>query len=501
MAEPPLSGEQFEKNKDACLNSDKKCDVLSPARLVRRYQPLPTGNTEPFEGADVYSVELEQGAVGENILEGLILGHQFGTTAQIAILANVFEFASNEADAGSRGFINTPDLQRLTEKEKSRAKLIYFGDDIKKGQAFNFSTITLMPKTEYHGGTIGIQIFVMEIDAKPGPVFSLLKTLAELGKSAIPTPPGIGSALLDLGTSLANSSSNDDKLFEYRFELTAPSGQPDTVKATFAPGRYVLRRMQRRLESADWSKFEIDHNTGRLYETDTTGRHEVHDDLYLVLNVMKYPKGTRPDYYDFEQWGAFREYLQKAADEKAVPINSVTNNLTAVLLDKRSGEWKSDETLRWSKIQNLLVDYSSKELGDLSALDLSKCSVDIPGLRRRADAASRAVKDELRDFLSQYQLGLGANYKDIVDGTMKSEFSEADRNKLVSYVARYFMPWTSTGPNEALFKDAAAFEKAFVHAGATNDLAKVSIDLAISRAEIPSSCDMLISRGLAKPVT
>lgn len=234
-----------------------------------------------------------------------------------------------------------------------------------------------------------------------GPVFSLLDKLVELGKSTVPGLPGLGSALLDLGGSLASSGSSDDKLLEYRFELTAPEPDPDAVKATFAPGRYVLRRIQNRREDPNWSRFEIDHNTARLFELDDQDkRHPVRDDLYLVLNVMKYPKGTRTEYYEFEEWEAFREALRKAADKKAVPINTLTEGLTGVLLNKRSKEWKSDVRLKWSQAEGRLVDYTSKEVGDLPSRDLSKCLVDITNLRGRADNATRAAKDALRQFVS-----------------------------------------------------------------------------------------------------
>ena len=229
-----------------CKTSEKPCPWH--ADLDRKY----VAAHAPFVANNVYSVELEQAFIGKNLLEGHILGRQFGKHGEYAILANAFEFGADEASK----FIQAPEYGgEKASENNTKLKLVYYGDDIAKRQPFNFSNIPLMPRAVYGGGSVGIQIVVMEIDAQAGPVTSLLGTLAEFGKNSIPGPPGATDILFALGDSLLKGS-QDDRLFDYRFVLSngasiAADGSLGPV-ATFAPGRYVFRRRDERVTTMNW---------------------------------------------------------------------------------------------------------------------------------------------------------------------------------------------------------------------------------------------------------
>lgn len=476
-----------------------QCDPMLPARVVRRYMPDNTKGWEAIRKDQVYSIEIEQGMIGDNILEGKFLGKQYGTTAEIAVLANVFEFAGDTSGASSQRFLEAGEFAgKADDPSDVELKLIYFGDDVKRHQALNFSNIPLRSRTAYGGGSIGIQLVVMEVDAQAGPVASLLKTLARFGQQALPGPGEAKDILFDLGESLL-SGSNDDKLLEYRFVLSAGGEDPRAPQATFAPGRYVVRRMQKRDVDMNWGSLRLDHNTGRLFRQDVspTGDgafKEVRDDLYMVVNVRSYPEGTKPEFYAQKDWSTFRDALQVAADTKAAPLDKVTERLVGVLENGRSTEWRDNLLLKWAAVASRLDVYSIRHAADFSSVPLTGCPVTTRDLRLRSDMAEREVRDAIRLYRANYQSALAAKRKDKAGAVVGDEFKADERERVVSTAATYFMPWSASGASQAAFADAASFEKAYIDAASTGDLIKDALAAAISKAADNPTCAALLAR-------
>lgn len=474
------------------------CDPILPSRVVRRYMPDREAGWSAFRRDQVYSIEIEQGMIGRNILEGAFLGRQYGNRAEIAILANVFEFASEQGDAAARRFLDAGEFEgKADDRSDVELKLVYFSDDVARGQALNFSNIPLRARSAYGGGSIGIQIVVMEVDAQTGPVASLLKTLARLGERVVPARDEAKDILFDLGESLL-SGGHDDRLLEYRFVLSAGADDARAVQATFAPGRYVVRRMQDRNGSMEWGSLRLDHNTGRLYRTPATGSGafvEVRDDLYLTINVRRYPDGTRPEFYAQRDWSAFRAALQVAADAKAEPLDRVTERLTSVLEDGRSRDLRDAVLLKWADAANRLDLYAARYApSDFAGVDVAGCPATIVDLKRRRDGAEREARDALRAFVASYQQALAAKRKDAKGAVTGDEFRADERDRVVAATAGWFMPWSDTGASAASFSDHDAFEKAFVAASPTSDLATVALAAAVTKAASGPTCLALLSR-------
>ncbi|WP_148276593.1 hypothetical protein [Sphingobium sp. SYK-6] len=465
------------------------CDPILPSRVVRRYMPDPKTGWDAFQSNDVYSIEIEQGMIGSNILEGKILGREFGKTAEIAILANVFEFAGQSGDAATRRFLEAGEYPGKSDDPSDvELKLVYFGEDIRRQQAFNFSNIPLRARTAYGGGSIGIQIVVMEVDAQAGPISSLLTTLARFGQQALPGPGEAKDILFDLGESLL-AGSKDDKLFEYRFVLSSGVADTRAVQATFAPGRYVLRRSQVRDMDMDWANLRLDNNTSRLFQKkkdalDNDPYVEVRSDLYMVMNVRRYPAGTAPEFYLQKDWSDFRGALQIAADVKAAPIDAVTADVGRMLVKARSGNWGNGLALKWSTARNLLETY-----GIRYAALTTKC--DDVQMLRDLDVSEREARDAIRNFRAEYQQAAAAERKDETGKAIGPEFQQADREKLVSLVSTFFLPWTTTGADRTAFAGADPFEKTMIDASANGDLALVALTAAAKRADGSAKCNVL----------
>jgi len=460
--------------------------------------PPADGGWDAFKTHDVYSMEIEQGMIGSNILEGQLFGHQFGKAAEIAILANVFEFSANAGEAEKRRFLESDELAgKADDPSDVELKLIYFGDDVHKGQAFNFSNVPLRPRTEYSGGSVGIQIVVMEVDAQAGPVASLLKTLARFGQQALPGPGEAKDMLYDLGESLL-SGSQDDKLFEYRFVLSAAPDNPRAAQATFAPGRYVLMRKESRATDMGWSSLRLDHNTARLFRKAANGTDydEVRDDLYMVLNVRRYPAGTAAEFYNNRDWSSFRSALQAAADAKAAPLDKVTEDIAQLLGKERSANWRADLDRSWAVAEDRLNLYSSRYMADFTGVNSAACGVTADELERRRDTAQRGAEDALRRFVLDYKQAMDAPVKDKTGAVVGKEFSDADRERLVSTLASYFMPWSVTAADPAQFQSQSAFETAFMANGAPASLTNVALEAARhkERSATSKTCSTLLAR-------
>ncbi len=493
---PGAATEQNMKGSPCSGNASEECGPTRLSRVQRRYDP--GTDFTAFTSQDVYSIEIEQGMIGNNILEGHILGRQMGHNAEIAILANVFEFAAENSDAATLAARRFLEFSAADDPSDVELKLIYFSDDVNRNQPFNFSNIPLRQRSRYGGGSIGIQIVIMEIDAQSGPMASLMGTLARFGQQVVPGPTEVKDLLFDLGESLFTGGGNDDRLFEYRFVLSAPGATPISPQATFAPGRYVLRRGQERSVPMEWGDVRLDHNTARLYRNRGATWEEIRDELYLVLNIRRYDRSTLPELYQHQRWTQFRQALEEAGAADAGPIASVTANIQQALVARRSDQRRSDLAQQWAAVERHLSIYTSRALKGLEAPELSQCAAAASGLRGRRDSAERDARDAIREFLAAYQGALrtpppATNAPAPAPNAppAEPEFKIADREALVSFVARYFMPWAAPETSQN-FASATVFEGAFVNGG---DLAALAIETAQARSATISNCQDLASRG------
>lgn len=459
VVERPEAADKIDSRIKECVRDGTECQPITSSRLIRKY----VANHQPITATEVFSIELEQAVIGDNLMEGHVLGQQVGKTGEFAILANAFEFGSDEQ---AKRFLESPEYS--PEKKEGEAesdvelKLVYFGDDVRRYQALNFSNLPLLPRETYDGGSVGVQIVIMEVDARSGPVTSLLKTLAKFGQRSLPGVPEAANIIFDLGESLLQGS-QDDRLFDFRFVMSSGAAIDEQGNlgpiATFAPGRYVFRRGQQRTLPLNWKDLSFDYNTGRLYRN---GR-EVRDELYLVLNVRKYPTGTTAENYEQLSWASFRQTVQAAADRRDAPIEALTKNFTELLMDNRSKKWRVLLNKQWSAAEEKLKHLSRRTVQNIDGLDTSSC----PAVRTRAmlikDNAARDAQDALRTFVATYKAATSATFKKTEESEPEAEFKVEDREAIVSAVARYFMPWADDQVR-ASFASATSYETAFFSA-------------------------------------
>lgn len=495
VAEAPI----VQKN---CSSENMVCDPLAPADLKRRYLSSPLPELAPFQSGDVYSIELEQMVIGERLLEGMVFGKEFGPalgdSAEIAILANVFEFSGADAE-NVRSFVNGSTDMIAGKNGPDSIKLIYYGDNVKYRQPLNFGNIPLHPRSEYAGRSVGVQLVVMEVDSESGAVSALLSKLADFGKGALPGLPGAKDVIFDLGKSLFAGGSGDDKLLDYRFVLSYGSQSQDLPQANFAPGRYVILREQDRSVAIPWNRFEIDHNTGRLFYKAANGKpgSEVRDRFYMTINIKRYPAGTSAEAYNFEAWSAVRQALEDHSATGAA-IAGLQGNLEKILEGKRSVEFTKALVEKWNEAGSSLSNFQKLYLPDIPAAGL--CGASHYYIASNRDRAERRAMDDVREFLALYRTALAAE-KTVAskDGQQQSAkvFLTEHRETVVSHLSSFFTPWKDDGTDKAMFASAGDFETSFVSSDASTDLWELAKQKVQERASTSSECADLKARGIA----
>jgi hypothetical protein len=455
--------------------------VLAPTRVDRRYLSAPDPVRE-FINGDHISIELEQGVIGSNILEGEVLGARLGRAGEFAVLVNVFEFDSLvgiENDRQIRRFMETGIGGTATQDPSDvELKLVYFGQDVRLRQPFNFSKVPLLPLTRYRGGSIGIQIVIIEVDAGKGPISSMLGTLARFSEQILPGASEEADFVFDLGESLLSGSGGDDRLFEYRFVLSPPNPRSDVPQATLTAGRYVLRRSQQRDTPIDWENVRLDHNTARLFRyANDVPVEEIRDELYLVLNIVNHGNAERFQPYRQYGWQEIAPRIEQAvaAGADATTIGRVVETEMAA---RRSADRLASLSAGWEAVHLKMTRLKAVSAGTPAAAEADReaCLVRLRDIQLQQDIAKRELRLAVRFFNVAYAAAMA--------GTTP-ELQPLHQESLIAIVAQSFEPYE---PRElaASFATPAAFHAAYGGAGGAAALEQLVLKTA---APAQVTCD------------
>lgn len=296
--------------------------ILTP--LLRKDVSLRDANGQPSEARivakDKVSIRLREGFLRDcnefwrNPLRRL------KKNCEIAVLFRAIELGKGQ------DFNFKPGAER-------DARLVYFSHDVEAGQFFNFHNMPVYGPLEYKDTPIGLDIFVIEIDAEDKQAYALLKSLAAVG--GVPMAPaspvlavldGLGKSLLDGGT--------DDVEFRYSMVLDPASGYKGTLFATAEAGDYVFIRSEARQGSIDWSRLYLDHNTGRVW-IDKDGEKVLYrDNTYLTVQVLR-NAGSVDVTIAQNTYGDFRDALEKDVTARADKITETMKKAFEPVLLKR----------------------------------------------------------------------------------------------------------------------------------------------------------------------
>lgn len=180
----------------------------------------------------------------------LLTKGEFVPRGEVAIIVNVFEMGKDKDIGYAPG-------------DFTKGRLVFFSDDVRKGQFLNFSNLPVYGPASYTGKKLGIEITIMELDAESKALKSLLNSLAGLGKAAYPQASPMLEVLNKLGGAMLGGS-HDDRIFKYYMVLEPGDGYKGKREPVLAEGDYVFLRKEDRNAAEDWDGLEYDDVAKRL---------------------------------------------------------------------------------------------------------------------------------------------------------------------------------------------------------------------------------------------
>jgi hypothetical protein len=331
------------------------CDFMLPSMLSDKNY---SDGRSAIAVGDIYSIRLDHGLIAQlHEMPNPISRPGSLANGEVVILVNAFEFSDTVEGAATHRFSDMMDDVRLGTPSLAEARVVYYSPDVEEKQDLNFSNIPISGPIMYNGRPIGIQIIVLELDRVSESTKSLLKSLADLGKTYV-APSMVNSVLVSLGKSLIDGN-NDDVVFEYRMVLDNSANLADQITPTFTSGRYVFRRVQKRTNPAIWNNLRVDENTGALMvwqqdsttvtstgdkgqqkrETKYTGgvkRAPYTQETYFTINVLNHGKDGIVAHYANEKWEDVSKKIDDALNSPNLPAAAVTTVIQDATAQRQS---------------------------------------------------------------------------------------------------------------------------------------------------------------------
>lgn len=316
---------------DVRVDTSAAPEVQSAIRLLRKNKGHDEAQT--FKEGSSISISLEQGLLVDCVEWLHSPARGFRKNCEIAVVARVVEFGNGKSDFN------------FGDEGVKAGRVVYYSSDVEAGQAFNFNHLPIYGPQAYHGGPIGIELYVIEIDAEDAQAQALFQALAAAGSVAYPPAAPVLQVLDRLGGALLSGTGGDDMAFRYFFTLDPNEGSSG-FDSRLQPGGYALVREQMRSARTNWAELALDENSGRIYELtpqgslklDATGRPvEYRSNSYLTLSIDK-DKSAKSVDLSQNTFGTFREALDAADKKQAAQISASARDVIEALVERRATE-------------------------------------------------------------------------------------------------------------------------------------------------------------------
>ena len=221
--------------------------------LFRKYTKVPQ-----IDSGDTISVHLMQafnGAAFEWRNASEFFGGR-GSNAEIVIIANVCE----QGKAGCS--------MSYGPSSDKNGRVIFYSNGVKALQYLNFSYLPVYGPIKYEGGSLIIQLTIIELDDPSDQQKAMLNSLASAGQQLYPPASEVLTVLDSVGSAILSNSS-DDILFRYSMTLVPASNSSNYPSPIVAEGNYAFIRKNTNkglLEKEIFDKLFFDNSSGRLVE-------------------------------------------------------------------------------------------------------------------------------------------------------------------------------------------------------------------------------------------
>lgn len=309
---------------------------------IDKLLPLEMKNFSTLENAkfienDSLSVHLRTAYIRDfaEIANPLRIFTRMGLNAngEIAIVANAFEMSTGK---------------ELDFADKKSGRLVFYSDDVLKGQFLNFNNMPIYGPIKYNGAPFAFRVTIFELDVDSEQAKALLKGLAEVGSMAYPPASPVLSLLNGLGQSLV-SSDQDDTEFRYTMVLDPKGGLEQLNHFTLEAGNYVIIRSEKRGDKIPWDKLSLKENEGIVYwnkkEPDKKGELYT-ENTYLVVEINKNVSSVDIDLSQ-DSYEALLTALKSEDKEKAANLTMMANALGEAVIPRA-------QTVKFNTAKDLL---------------------------------------------------------------------------------------------------------------------------------------------------
>jgi hypothetical protein len=220
-------------------------------RTVKNIEPSEA--VRPIEDREPLLVSLKTGYIADfTEIFGSPLREGGGPNGEIAIVANVYEDDGRALEFGPKGLAN--------------GRVVFFSDDVQKGQFLNFHDLPLYGPMEYKGNALVIDLYIVELDLRGEQLRALIANLAAIGATfSVPASP-LAGPLAELAGSLI-ADEQDDRHLHFTMTLRPQGGVDDVRYAVLDAGYVVFVREGNRQTDTDWSRVRVNPHVARLVNT------------------------------------------------------------------------------------------------------------------------------------------------------------------------------------------------------------------------------------------
>lgn len=381
--------------------------------LYRKYTKTPA-----IQQGESISVHLMQGFIQDatetQTFSEFIRGR--ASNAEIVVIANVCEQGVEGC-----GLAFGPSSDK-------NGRVVYFSNGVKAKQYLNFSYLPVYGPIQYQGGSLIVQLAILELDELSSKQKALISTLADAGKKAYPPASEVLTLLDKLGSSFLGGSSNDT-IFRYTFTLTPSNGidgyqHPKISAGNFA---FVKKKTFKYIQETEiWDELRFDNLTGRLVKRCTD------DDKKLAKHIVVDGESSstedhNPCTINHSDGNGYKDYRDNTyltfQIQSGFPARTLDNMQTLTLLMQDINAEKDKSATA--------IQQSAKELGEFYSRSLTQNKI-----RTSLSKLKTIIADDSLYHLDRFSLA-ASDYADSLISAQKNHVKYctlADKSKCENYL-------------------------------------------------------------------
>ncbi|MFT4174410.1 MAG: hypothetical protein QM639_17730 [Rhodocyclaceae bacterium] len=209
-------------------------------------------------------------------------------------------------------------------------RVVYYSDDVRRGQFLNFGQIVIAGPVQYGGGPVMISLFAIEVDSKDDnqKINALFGTLAALGKRVTTPLSPVFGVLETLGSSLI-AGNRDDLMMRYDTMARSTMAARTELSALFLRyGDYVIVRDESRDQPTDAGSLYYKPSTRTLF---TDARCAKGNEFQRSYGIVQLNQVDRAVDLQQQKFKALRDAIDAVSNKDTEALTAAAGRLGAAV--------------------------------------------------------------------------------------------------------------------------------------------------------------------------